>query len=129
MGYIVCGGSLLIDILIYTNIINVTHALDAFPLIDLPPGANPGEFWMFNPLVCLGIPWFAQINPQGPAYDVLAVILFISYYVFYDQGLNLGKMMFGRYTYQRGYWYVMRPTRSVHKRWQKLEKKKQEEKQ
>lgn len=126
MGYIVCGGTLLLDLLIYTNILDVTPLLNAYPLITLPPGADPGKFWMFNPLVCFGIPWFAQVNPSGPGYDLLALILFISYYLFYDQGLNLGRMFYGRYTYQRGYWYVLRPTRNIKKRREKLEAKKAE---
>ncbi|MHA1273728.1 MAG: hypothetical protein ACTSQP_13190 [Promethearchaeota archaeon] len=111
-----------LDVLIYLNIIDVRLIL--LPWIKIPKGVDVGRYYMWNPGLILGIQFKSQIIPgTGIVWEIWALMIFISYIWWFTIGQNLGRFMYGRLTYERGVWYLLRSTKMIKRSKEKLEKK------
>ncbi|MFO8019430.1 MAG: hypothetical protein R6U96_12425 [Promethearchaeia archaeon] len=116
---------ILFNILIFYNIFNVQIFSKPFPWINLPSGVNEGRYWMFTPGVLLGIPLELPVkNYCGLVWDVFALFIYLSYIFWFIIGQNLGRFIYGRLTYEKGAWYLLRSTKMVQRSKRKLEKRK-----
>jgi len=132
-GVLFVGGLIVFDYLIYINIIDAKW-FEIIPWISIPTSISAsdiGKYWMFTPGAMFGLEiWFdLQITSfNGMGWDLLAFILFVSYIWWFAIGQNLGRFMFGRLTYEKGAWYLLRSTKMVKRATKKLEKKQQRQK-
>ncbi|HMF32750.1 MAG TPA: hypothetical protein VKK79_15100 [Candidatus Lokiarchaeia archaeon] len=96
-------------ILVYMDVIPIKVLVGWIPWVRWTPGATDyGKDWMWNCFQLLG----AQIGVvYDPGLNSIAVILFIAYPMFYSFGGDGGRMLYGRKTYEGGYWWAMAPLR------------------
>jgi hypothetical protein len=121
------GGFITFDFLIYVNIINA-RLFEIIPWINIPSNIDAtevGAYWMFTPGVMFGLSQDVSNSYSLPGWNVIAFFLFISYIWWFSIGQNLGRFMFGRLTYEKGAWYLMRSTKMLKRSINKLEKKQQ----
>lgn len=103
----VVGTFLIIDALIYLGIFDFI-----FPLINQIPWVDisNGKDFMWNSFQLIGINF--NINHDGPGMGWLALLLFLSYPMWYGFFKNLSKIIFGgSKPYQEGVWYIFKPTK------------------
>ena len=125
-----CGAMMAFDYLIYINIINA-RLFEIIPWINIPTtisDSQVGPYWMFTPGLMFGWSQDVSTNYSLPGWNILALFLFISYIWWFTIGQNLSRFMFGRLTYEKGAWYLMRSTKMVKRSMDKLEKKQQKRK-
>ena len=124
------GGLIVFDYLIYINVINA-RLFEIIPWISIPStidASEVGQYWMFTPGVMFNLAGVFPLNItifDGQGWDLIALVLFISYIWWFTIGQNLGRFMYGRLTYEKGAWYLMRSTKMVKRAMKKLEKKQQ----
>lgn len=119
LAIIFISGVLLLDILIYFDVIDVTW-LNAIPWIHIPSN-NSGKYFMWNSFLIFGIN--LNIIPQ-PGMELFAAFLFISYISWYYFGSKFGKFLHGYRSYQQGFYMIFR---SVKKFIREREKRMKEE--
>jgi len=68
-----------------------------------------GKDLMFNTL--FGFIRVANISPDTPGLDVIAAILFISYFFWYIAAKDFSRMMYGQRTYEGGFWWILKPVK------------------
>jgi len=121
-----CGGLIAFDYLIYINIINA-HWFEIIPWINIPStitDSELGQYWMYTPGAMFGISLDLNITSfEGLGWDIFAFFLFSSYIMWFTIGQNLGRFMFGRLTYEKGAWYLVRSTKMLKRSLDKYEKK------
>ncbi len=89
-------------ILIYIEVIPIAQMVNWIPWVNVESGKD----WMWNSFQLLGVDF--GIVPS-PGMHSLAVILFLSYPTFYLFGGDGGRMMYGKRTYEGGYWWALAP--------------------
>lgn len=110
------GVVLVLDCLIYFNIINMTW-LEILPWIDMP-SAEPGKYFMWNSFLVIGLA--PNITPQ-PGMEIIGLFLMISYVGWYYFASKLGKILFGYREYQQGLMWVFKPVKKIQKEREKQE--------
>jgi hypothetical protein len=126
LGCLTLGGMMVLDVLIYTNVFPWPQYL--FPWVQLPAGiTNFGKYWMFNPGIMWGSQWGNPIYPDELEAHIYMIAMLFCYFVSFREGMNLGRIMYGRLSYERGYWYLIRSTNMIVRSKKKVEKRLQEE--
>ncbi len=108
---LVCGGLLLLDILIYLGVFDFV-----FPLLNNLPWVNidNGKDFMWNSFQLLGIDF--GINYNDPGLTSIAVLLFISYPSWYIISKFQSRMIWGGHKkYEEGLWWAIGPTKAPKK--------------
>lgn len=109
---------IIFDILIYLNILNARW-FTIIPWIKIPETVdltNIGKYWLFTPGLIIGIPLeLPVINYDGFVWNIYAIIFILSYVCWWTLGQNLGRIMYGRQEFERGIWYLLRPTKKKNK--------------
>jgi len=134
LGVLTLGGTILLDALIYLNLFtwplllpwvqtNWTQLATTSPIVAADP--NFGKFWTFNPGIMWGVPLGTPVMPDDNLANIYFLILLLCYFTVWREGANLGRVMYGRLTHERGYWYLIRSTKMVQKSKEKLERKKE----
>lgn len=116
---------ILSNVLIFYNIFDV-GIFRALPWINLSSEINLGKYWMFTPGLIVGLPMELPVkNYNGLAWDLFAIFFYFSYIFWFIIGQNLGRFMYGRLSYEKGAWYLLRSTKMIQRSKKKLEKQKE----
>ncbi|MGV9199109.1 MAG: hypothetical protein ACOC4M_09735 [Promethearchaeia archaeon] len=119
---------IIFDFLIFYDLFDVHIFSLIFPWIHFPKGLAAGRYWLFTPGLLLGNPLEIPVeNYQGLVWEVFAFINYISYIFWFIIGQNLGRFMYGRRTYEKGAWYLLRSTKMIQRSKKKLEKRKKKQ--
>jgi hypothetical protein len=103
--WMICNfGMWIWGILLYLNLIPIGTFVNWIPWVEVADGRE----WMWNSFQLLGVD-FGLI--YTPGLDHIAVILFLSYPMWYLMGADGGRMFWGRRTYEEGYWWGLAPLR------------------
>jgi hypothetical protein len=93
-------GMWLWGILLYLNVIPIALLVNWIPWVEVENGKD----WMWNSFQLLGVDF--GVHYQS-GMDHLAVILFLSYPMWYLFGQDGGRMLFGRKNYEEGYMWAL----------------------
>lgn len=122
LGVLTLGGTIVLDALIYLNVFLWPYMI--FPWIQVPPGITDlGMYWTFNPGIMWGLPPANPIMPDSNTANIYLLVLLFCYFTVWREGANLGRVMFGRLTHERGFMYLMRTTKMIARSKNKLEKR------
>jgi len=126
-GMLFLGAIISVNLIIYFNIIDI-RILNVIPWINISEGIDdPGKYWMFTPGLGFGTPLELPVTSYtGFIWHIYAFFFLISYIWWFTIGQNMGRFMFGRLTYEKGSYWLMRPTTSVKKSKEKFERKMQD---
>jgi hypothetical protein len=101
--WVICNiGMWLWGILMYLNIIPIAALVNWLPWVHVLNGQD----WMWNSFQLLGVHFGIQ---HTPGMNSLAVVFFLSYPMWYLFGMDGGRMLYGRKTYEEGYWWALAP--------------------
>ncbi|MHA1730911.1 MAG: hypothetical protein ACTSU5_03165 [Promethearchaeota archaeon] len=89
-------------ILLYLDVIPIANLVNWIPWVNVADGKD----WMWNSFQLVGVD-FGIVHQTGM--DSLAVIIFLSYPCWYLFGGDGGRMLFGKRTYEEGYWWAIAP--------------------
>jgi hypothetical protein len=106
-GVISIGSILIFSILLYIGALNFL-----FPFLNTIPWINidSGKDLMWNSLLLVGIDW--NISNINAGLDFIAIILFLSYPVWYMAFKDFSRKFFGgNKPYEKGLWYLLSPTK------------------
>ncbi|TXT53278.1 MAG: membrane protein of unknown function [Promethearchaeota archaeon] len=106
-GVISIGGLLIFNILLYVGIFNfLVPFLNIFPWISI----DSGKDLMWNSFLLVGFDWNINYNDNG--LDVIAILLFFSYPMWYMAFKDFSRKFFGgNKPYEKGLWYLLAPTK------------------
>ena len=98
---------MLLDTLIYFGVLDfVFPILNQLPWVDIENGAD----FMWNSFQLLGVDW--NINYHDPGLFWIAIVLILSYPMWYKFFSNGSRMLFGgNKPYHVGAWYLFAPTK------------------
>ena len=93
----------IVELLVYFNIISILW-LNNIPWINIPINSQSGSYFMWNSFILFGIDF--QINPVPNMFSV-ALIIFISYILWFYAGLKIGRIIHGYYTHEEGLLWIL----------------------
>ena len=94
--------------LMYLGILDMAW-LNALPWVSIPGGVPSGQYYLWNSFLLLGINF--GITP-APELGSIAVILFLSYPLWYRVGVKIGRILHGYYSHEEGIlWLLKDPPR------------------
>lgn len=115
------GAFITIDFIIYVNLFDPRSI---FPWLQINKNQDVGRYYMFTPGLLIGLPLELPVtNYDGVAWNIFALIFFISYIWWFTIGQNLGRLMYGRLEYEKGVWYLLRSTKMIKHSKEKLDKR------
>ena len=104
-GFFVINGFLVLNVLIYTGFLDFIFPLfNNLPWVDIDCGRD----FMWNSFHLLGFDW--GINYKESNLDYIAILIFMSYPMWYLFFSNISRKFFGgNKPHEEGYWGVLKP--------------------
>ena len=110
LGAIILLSFWLVDILLYTGIIDVRW-LNALPWINIPVGVVSGQYYLWNSFLVFGIDFHLTPAPEMLS---IAVIILLSYPLWLKAGIKIGRILHGYYSHEEGLlWVLKSPKKEV----------------
>jgi hypothetical protein len=104
LAIIFIGGFLIVDFLIYLGFINILW-LNNLPWINIPVSSESGIYFMWNSFLIIGIDY--NIIPV-PGLNSIAILIFLSYPLWFNLGRKLGRLLHGYYTHEEGLLWMLK---------------------
>ena len=102
-------GTLIWGILLYFELIPIANLVNWIPWVNV----GGGKDWMWNSFQIFGID-FGLIYSNS--LDPIAIALFFTYPALYLLGTDGGRMLYGKRTYEEGYWWALKPIKKPEKK-------------
>ena len=113
LGAIILLSFWFVDILIYVGIIDMLW-LNSIPWINIPLSVPSGQYYLWNSFLIFGIDFNLTPIPEMMS---IAIILLISYPLWFKAGLKVGRILHGYYTHEEGIlWLLKSPKKDNEKR-------------
>ncbi|HUY00193.1 MAG TPA: hypothetical protein VMV49_11600 [Candidatus Deferrimicrobium sp.] len=104
LGILILLGFWIVEILLYVGIIDM-YWLNSIPWINIPMGIPSGQYYLWNSFLIFGINFGIMPTPELAS---IAIVLFLSYPLWYRIGIKIGRILHGYYTHEEGILWLLR---------------------
>ncbi|MHA1292801.1 MAG: hypothetical protein ACTSQJ_09065 [Promethearchaeota archaeon] len=94
----------IIDITIYFGIFKIIW-INNIPWVKIPDNDLSGSYFMWNSFILFGIDF--KISPE-PGMISIAILIFISYPLWFNLGVKLGRILHGYYEHEEGILWILK---------------------